>query len=76
VDKSGSSNDIESGDANWTEEFIKQAVVQFEALLSQGKQANKMKKAVIKSVSCCSSFPSSSLSCCFRIIAVFHVFQI
>lgn len=36
VDKSGSSNDIESGDANWTEEFIKQAVVQFEALLSQG----------------------------------------
>jgi hypothetical protein len=29
-------------DAKWTEEFIKQAVVQFEALLSQSKQANKL----------------------------------
>lgn len=36
ADKSGSSNNNESVDAKWTEEFIKQAVVQFEALLSQG----------------------------------------
>lgn len=36
VDKSGSSNNNESADAKWTEEFIKQAVVQFETLLSQG----------------------------------------
>jgi len=43
-------------DAKWTEEFIKQAVVQFETLLSQGKQANKLEKIVTKSVSCTSSF--------------------
>jgi len=56
VDKSGSSKNSESADAKWTEEFIKQAVVQFEALLSQGKQANKLGKIVTKSVSCRSSF--------------------
>jgi hypothetical protein len=54
-------------DAKWTEEFIKQAVVQFEALLSQGKQANKLAEVVVKSISFCSSF-----SCCFLIIAVFR----
>jgi len=72
VDNSGSSNNNESVDAKWTEEFIKQAVVQFETLLSQGKEANKLGKVVIKSVSCCYSFSSSSLSCCFLIIMVFR----
>lgn len=51
MDKSGSSNNNESVDAKWTEEFIKQAVVQFETLLSQGKQANKLGKIVTKSLS-------------------------
>jgi len=72
VDKSGSSNNNESADAKWTEEFIKQAVVQFETLLSQGKQAYKLGKIVTKSVSCSFYFSSSSLSYCFLIIAVFR----
>lgn len=71
MDKSGSSNNNESVDAKWTEEFFKQAVVQFEALLSQGKQANKLGKIVTKSVSY-ASFSSASLSCCFLIIAIFR----
>jgi hypothetical protein len=71
VEKTGSSNN-ESVDAKWTEEFIKQAVVQFEALLSQGKQANKLGIIVTKFVSCSSSFSSSSLSSCVLIIVVFR----
>ena len=72
MDKTGSSNNNESVDAKWTEEFIKQAVVQFEALLSQGKQANKLGKIVTEFVSCSCSFSSSSLSYCVLIIAIFR----
>jgi hypothetical protein len=76
VEKTGSSNNNESVDAKWTEEFIKQAVVQFEALLSQGKHTNKLGVIVTKFVSCSSSsFSSSSLSSCILIIAVFGFFK-
>jgi hypothetical protein len=55
VDETTSSNNNETVDAKWTEEFIKQAVVQFEALLSQSKEAKKQTRKNTKSVSSSSS---------------------